>query len=694
MNTDKISAEHLKRRAVVYVRQSTQFQVRQNQESTRLQYGLADRARSLGFTEVDVIDADLGKSGSGLATRAGFDSLVGAVCAGDVGAVLCIEEARLARNGREWHHLIELCALTGTLLIDPHGIYDPRIAQDRLMLGVKGSMAEFELSLFRQRSLEAIRAKASRGELRLRLPAGLLWTEENKIEIDPDQRVQDALRTLFRKFDELGSSRKVLRWFHDSQVSMPVFNTGGTQMTWKVPGYATVLSTLSNPFYCGAYAFGRTEVRRGIVDGRPFKSGGHRKPRSEWRVLIRDHHPGYISWAEYERNQRVLTDNAFMVNSGSRKAGRGGRALLAGLLRCGRCGRRLGVMYKGSTNRVPRYLCDGAHWQYGTDRCISFGGLRVDEAISVQIVRSLEPHAIEAAIRAADEQASGNGERRRAMELELEDARYASRLAARRYEAVDPEKRLVAAELEGRWNEALDRVATIEQQLRAAEIPTAVPAIDRDGLMALAEDLPKVWNAPSVDPRLKQRIAALVIEEVVADVDRDTGEIVLVVHWAGGQHSELRVAKNKAGHTGHWTDPDAKKIMERMAGRWPDRDIALTLNRLQIRTGTGLTWTDARVRSICHRLGLAAYDPHNANHDAASLHEAAGHLGISSTAVRSLINRRELSATQVAPGAPWQILREDLERPEVIRAVQAVKSKTGRSRTRVTDNATPRIPGL
>jgi DNA invertase Pin-like site-specific DNA recombinase len=353
----KLTAERLRRRAIVYIRQSSMGQVIHNQESQRRQYGLADKARELGFRDVTVIDDDLGRSGSGFVERPGFQRLVGEVCGGTIGAIFCIEASRLARNGRDWHHLIELCGLVRAVVIDPEGVYDPRSPNDRLLLGLRGTMNEYELHLLQQRSLEAMRQKARRGEFQCALPAGYCWAPSGKIEIDPDRRVQQAIRSVSDRFRTLGSARQVLMEFRSQGMQLPVHHSGrsSSNIIWRAPVYHTILAILTNPVFAGAYAFGKTEPRPAVVDGRARKTVGHRRPIDEWGVLIKDHHPAYITWEQFERNQKTLRENNFMRTGSERKAGRGGHGLLTGL-RCRRCGRMLYTYYTGRGD-VVRYAC-------------------------------------------------------------------------------------------------------------------------------------------------------------------------------------------------------------------------------------------------------------------------------------------------------------------------------------------------
>lgn len=472
-------------------------------------------------------------------------------------------------------------------------------------------MSEFELNLLRQRSLEAIRQKARGGELRILLPIGLCWTSTGRIELDPDRRVQQAIHLVFTKMTELGSARQVLLWYRQEQIDLPALprDPGEPTLVWKLPVYHSILGILTNPMYAGAYVFGKTEARTRIVEGRARKTEGHRKPRSAWMVLLRDHHPAYISWAQYERHQAMLAANTNMKSRTERKAGRGGRALLAGLLRCPRCGRMLHVAYCGIGGRVPRYHCLGAHINHGAPRCISFGGLKTDDAVATAVLHAISGNAVEAAVEAAEHLRRRRDEQRQALALEAEQARYEAQLAARRYEAVDPDNRLVAAELEARWNGALQKARVLTEKLETLDrsLPT-IPISDRAVLVSLAQDLPKVWHAPSTDMRLKQRIVRILIQEVVANVDEAQRSIDLVIHWTGGRHSELHVKRNPTGRHGRSTSLEAISVVRQMATTFSDEQIAVTLNRLGLRTGPGNTWTEGRVRSARDTHGIAACD--------------------------------------------------------------------------------------
>ena len=653
----KIAPDHLARQALVYVRQSTQDQVLHNHESRRRQYGLADRARQLGWAEPVVIDDDLGRSGGGV-LRPGFERLLLAICAGRVGIVLAVEASRLARNGRDWHTLLEFCGLVGCLLADEDGVYDPRLPNDRLLLGMKGTMSEMELSILRQRSLEALRQKARRGELFLSVAVGYVKVGRDRIAKDPDLRVREAIGLVFRKFAEFGSIRQVHLWLRQEQVLLPAVAAAGDgrQVVWKLPVYNTVHGLLTNPLYGGAYAFGRTESRVTVENGRKRISRGNRRDREAWDVLIVDHHEGYVSWEEFERNQRLIADNANCKGLMARGAVRRGEALLAGLLRCGHCGRRLHVTYSGTRGCCVRYSCRGARINHGTGSCIAFGGLRVDAAVSAEVLRLLDPLGVEAALVAIALRAGENAETRRQAELALAEARYKADLARRQYDLVDPANRLVAGELERRWNDRLEEVHRQEERLVAmsSDRPHALSAEEKDRLMALGADLEAAWSHPGATVETRKRILRAVIAEIVVTLAED--RIDLLIHWHGGDHTRLAAPRNRSGRHRWSSDDDVCDMVRGLARQQGDGAIAATLNRLGKRTGRGNPWTEGRVRSFRQHQGIPAHRPGEmAERGELTLEMAAGRLDVSKMTVLRLISAGTLTAKQVCKGAPWAI---------------------------------------
>lgn len=691
----KITSEHLSRGAVVYVRQSTLGQVVEHTESQHRQYALVESARSHGFAPVTVIDDDLGRSGSGLVERPGFQKLVVQVCSGSIGAVYCIEASRLARNGRDWHHLIDLCALTGTLVIDPDGTYDPRLMNDRLLLGLKGTMSEYELSLLRQRGLAARDSKAKRGELRFSVPPGYCWDELGRIVMDPDERVVEAVRLVFRKFRELGSARQVVIWARQSGIELPVIQQSRTarRIGWHYPAYHTVISMLQHPLYAGAYVFGRKTQRTKVIEGRARKTTGHMKPMQAWNVLLRDHHPGYISWQEFEENQQTLSENAHMQKRTSRKGARGGCALLTGLARCGRCARMMRIFYGSQATHAHRYQCIGDYVANGM--CIGIGGVRVDQAVANAMLEVVSDYAVRAAILAEERYAHAQDDARRALMHELEEAQYEASLASRRYEAVDPAKRLVARELESRWNSALERVAQLQERLAVMEASSAQRRpIDREALLALAQDLPAVWNAPNTDARTKQRIARILILEAVIDLDDAADEVVVTLHWIGGRHTEVRIPRVKTGRYPSDRHPSPVVVMRKLGGKWPDRELATTMNRMRCKHNDGGAWTTLRVQQLRERLKIAPFDPNAAVEKTISVDEAARRLKICPGSVYRLIREGTLPAVQLMHSAPWQIPLAALESEAVKTGVRNVIERRPNNFVVLQDLKTLKLPGL
>jgi len=674
----KITPDHLARGAFIYVRQSTVDQLANNHESRRRQYGLAERARTLGWTDVTVIDDDLGRSGSGV-SRPGFERLLTAICEGRVGAVFAIEASRLARNGRDWHTLIEFCGLVGTVIVDEDGVYEPRHPNDRLLLGMKGTMSELELSLLRARSMEALKQKARRGELFFSVAVGYVKVGRDKIEMDPDLRVREAIGLVFARFAEMQSIRQVFLSLRADQISLPYIaskESGPRQLLWKLPAYATVNNLLTNPVYAGAYAFGRTGSRMMIENGRKRILRGHRKDRSDWAVLLVDHHEGYLSWADYERNQRLIADNANGKGMMVRGAVRKGEALLAGLVRCGHCGRRLLVSYNGTKGDIGRYNCDATRNNPGAPPCISFGALRVDEAVGAEIVRLLQPLGVEAAVRAITDSEHQRAEKQRQTELALEQARYEAARARRQYDAVDPDNRLVAGELERRWNAALAAVATLEEELESLvrQRPVALSAAERLHLLQLGTDLEAAWHHPAATAVTRKRIIRVVLHEVVARIDGE--QIQLLLHWQGGDHTRLVVRKNRRGQTRWAVEPETVDLIRTCARLMPDKAIAGMLNRTGKRTGRLNGWTQSRVRTFRNTHGIAVYrEGEWAERGEMTLTDVAKMLDLSPITVLRQINAGIIPAKQYCKGAPWVITRQDLEGQHLIERFSAAGRK-------------------
>ncbi len=675
----RITPEHLARAAFVYVRQSTMYQVVNNLESQRRQYGLVERARQLGWDDVQIVDDDLGRSGGGT-VRPGFEKLLAAICEERVGAVVSLEASRLARNGRDWHTLLEFCGLVGTLIVDEEAIYDPRSPNDRLLLGMKGTMSEMELSVLRQRSVEAMRQKARRGELHLTVAVGYVKTDDDRIEKDPDRRIQDGILLVFRKFAELQSIRQVLLWFRRENVLVPaiVQGRGKRPVEWKAPVYHTLHHMLTNPVYAGSYAYGRRGTRVTIKDGRKrIMRDTLRRDWKDWEVLIHDHHEGYIAWAEFERNQHLIADNANGKSYMGRGSIRRGEALLPGLFRCARCGRRLHIHYTGKGGNTQRYACRGAFGAKAADTCIGFGGMRVDRVVAQEVLDRLQPLGIEAALAAMEAQSEHHCDKRQHIENAIDQAQYEAARARRQYDAVDPDNRLVASELERRWNEKLVQLRDLETQVESLKQMQQVPSLsaeNRARLMTLGKDLAKAWNSRSVSIETRKKIVRLLVREIIVDVVDET--LALVIHWEGGDHTELAVKKNKIGQTRWTVEADVVDLVRVLARQLSDAAIAAVLNRSGKLTAHGASWTRTHVCSLRNTNSIPVYrEGERAERGEVTLDEAADVLKVSRATAYRMVNSGALPAKQLCGGAPWIIRRSDLQQDAVCREADARRSR-------------------
>jgi excisionase family DNA binding protein len=668
---NKITAEHLSRRACVYVRQSTPDQVHNNLESQRRQYALVERARQLGWQHVEVIDEDLGRSGSG-ALRPGFEKLLGLLCDGEVGAVLSIEASRLARNGRDWHTLLEFCSVVDTLLIDADGIYDPAQMNDRLLLGMKGTISEMELASFRQRAHEAMKQKAQRGELFTHVSMGYVRTIDDRLEKDPDERVRAAIELVFRQFTQLGSARRLYFWLCEQGIELPTLASADSaeRVVWKAPRYHSLLSLLHNPVYAGAYVYGRSKTSVRIEDGRKRTvQTQHRKPE-DWSVLILDHHEGYIDWDAYRANQELMAHNTNGHGAAVRGSIRSGGALLAGLLRCGHCGGKLAVSYPSGTS--IRYQCTTHILSRDHACCVMFGGLGTDRLVAQEVLRCLQPLGLQAALRAIDELHGVEDERLAQKRLALQRAGYEVNRAQRQYDAVDPANRLVAGSLEKRWNDALAVQSRLEEEVAelTQQRPAALSEETRQALMALAEDVPRLWDHPETTPDVRKRIVRTVIKEIVVTSEGDS--VRLIVHWQGGDHTQLELKKTPSGAHRHVTSAETVELIAALARLQPDERIAAMINRLGHRTAHGQTWNAMRICSIRHGHGIAAYrEGERQERGELSVDEVAATLHVTPTTVLRLIRRKDLQAAQPCRNAPWSIRQSDLDEFLAERAEQS-----------------------
>jgi len=674
----KLTADHLSRKAVVYLRQSSLAQVKYNTESQRLQYALTDTAKHYGFRQVEVIDCDLGASAaSGARARTGFKQLLASVALGEVGLVLSRELSRLSRTDKDWCHLLELCQLFNTLIADAENLYDLNRLDDQLMLGIKGTLSVVELKTLKFRLQQGREAKARRGELVPCLAPGYVTDLAGRIVKDPNRRVQEAVALVFRKFDELGSIRQTHRWFHEEGVELPVNQAvdGHRRLGWQLPTVSFVSGVLHNPLYAGVYTWGRRPMEVSVEDGRTVKRQGNTRRAEDAGVFLPDHHAGYIDLDHYQRNQDIMRANGSnFASDEAALAVRDGQGLLTGLIRCGRCGRKLHIRYWGKSGTAARYLCSG-DFDRGGEYCLGFGGATVDKRFAGLIVEAISPHGIEASLDAIERSRVADNDLTKALERQLQQARYEAERAFVQYDQVDPNNRLVADELERRWNDALAAQHELEAELDVHTAPTALLSpTDETAIRALGEDFAIVWEDPACPMTLKKQIARLIIHEIVVDLEVASQTLNFIVHWQGGCHTALSMPKPQSGAVVHKTALEDLELITRMAVRYGDDEIARVLSKLGRRTGKGNRWTRARVESIRRKHAIKAPVKSKLDPNVLTLAQATRHSGVSDTTLMRLINAGILAAAQIAPYAPLEIQRADLDRDPVKSILEHLKT--------------------
>jgi DNA invertase Pin-like site-specific DNA recombinase len=611
----KIRLDHLERPAFVYVRQSTLFQVRENTASTARQYDLVQRAHELGWSKasITVIDQDQGLSGSSAVGRDGFQFLIAQVGLGQAGAVLSLEASRLARSCSDWYRLLEICALTDTLVIDEDGVYDPSQYADRLLLGILGAMSEAELHWLRNRLLGGKLARAEQGELRMRPPVGLVFDAAKRLVLDPDEEVQQAVRLLFTLFEQTGSALAVVKHFGDHHLLFPDRLWGKArdgELLWKPLRHGRVLDVLHNPRYAGVYVYGRTQTRtRTLPHETPRVKGRTRRvAAADWPIVRHDSHPGYLSWEQFLRNQQRLDDNCTVRGNDRRGAVRAGHALLQGLVLCGQCGRRMSVRYTRN-GTTPSYECNQVHKQQSGRTCQFVRGDGVDAAVSRLFLEAIQPAQLQVSLATLVQLEDQARQVERQWQLRLERARYEADLARRRFLAIDPENRLVGRNLEKDWNEKLVAVEQLEREQAALPAGAALRLSpeERQRILNLAEDLPALWHAPTTTPAERKQLLRLLVKDVT--LSKESTTIRVAIRWQTEVCTLLEVARPRRSCDVRRT---ASAVVERigvLAATATDEQIAAILNKEGFIPGLGGSFTAGKIQWIRYKYQIASTCP-------------------------------------------------------------------------------------
>lgn len=662
LETSKIKPIHTQRTAFVYIRQSSPSQVEFNRESKDRQYALIDRACQLGWTrqQVSVVDDDLGISGASAANRSGFTRMISEIALGRAGIVLGLEVSRLARNNADWYRLLDLCRLTDTLIGDSDGLYHPALFNDRLVLGLKGTMSEAELHILRARLEGGIRNKAARGELRRGLPVGFVWGEvDGEVLFHPDQAVAGAIRSVFERFAEFGSARKVWLWFRGQGLSLPSRADAHGGIRWTPPTYTAIHHMLTNPVYAGAYVYGKTKHERYIDANGGFKKRTRHLPAEQWAVLLPEHHAGFIGWEAYQANQERLGNNTHPEPHQGGGAVREGSALLQGLAVCGNCGRRLRTHYVGR-NASPGYHCAGKHIVEGRGvYCLNVGAVAIDEAVGKAFVQAVTPAAVEATLQAVAQLQTGQDAAVSQWRLEVERLRYEAERAERRYRAVDADNRLVARGLEAEWERRLRELSTAEAELyrREQQRPREFTEQQIARVRMLGTDLQLLWDGPTTTARDRKELLRALLEEVILSVDKPSHTANLTLRWRGGNLTPIAIALPRRVSSGIRTEEDTIDLIRRLAMHYSDEIIAGILNRQGRKSATGERFTAIHVGGLRRYRKIPRFQPsvEPPEGDLVNIRQAAKILALAPSTLHRCLNDGFIAGEQLTPGAPWRI---------------------------------------
>ena len=677
----KITQVHLSKKAIIYVRQSSEKQVQNNLESKRLQYALTQRAQELGWKEAEVIDDDLGVSAGIASRREGFDKMLSLVTLGKVGIIFSIEASRLSRTDKDWCRLLELCGLFDTLIADAINIYDLKNPDDQLILGIKGTLSVMELSIMKMRMVKGQEEKAKRGELHKLLTPGYIYDKDGRVVKDPDKRVQDVIALVFKKFREMISIRQLFKWFHNEEIELPVNKfsqivKGERRIGWQLPTLSYISGLLHNPFYAGAYAYGKRQTQITCKDGEVVKKVGRFLPMDEWKVLIKEHHEGYISWDEFEENLRLIRRNSLNIKGDERVGAiRAGQGLLVGLLRCGRCGRKMHVRYRGKSGTNARYLCKG-DFDSGGSYCNGFGGATVDKRFGEELIKVLSPLTLEASMKAIEELESEQDQRRSVLWNQLQQLEYEAQRAFEQYNEVDPRNRLVAVELERRWNKKLEELESMKMEReRMDSVKYTLTDKDKKKIVSIGDRFEVLWENKECPADLKKRLIRAIVKEVIVNLDKERGILSFVIHWKGGVHTQFEMERPKSASEKKTSIEDLD-IIRKMTHRYKDADIALVLNKMGRKTAKGNRWSASSVKTIRIRKHIEKISCRQ-DEEILPMGEASRYSKVSSKTIRKLAGCGLLQYGQIVPYAPWEIRKKDLD-SEPLRSIFNHLKETGK----------------